>query len=84
MNRPVKRRILNVAEESRPDRETKDKIRIQDRKPAGRKRVKERTEAKYVNWHAPFLWSQIEEAQETVKSWSPSELTDHICDYLHH
>jgi len=40
----------------------------------GRKCKNEQTEAKYVNWFSPFLWSQIEDAAiRSGKPWSPRE-----------
>jgi hypothetical protein len=62
------------AEASRPRRQFKEDQRLKN-KPAGRKRKREQTEAKYVNWFTPFLWSQIEDAViRAGKPWSPRQI----------
>lgn len=62
------------AEASRPRRQCKED-QHQKSKPTGRKRKNEQTEAKYVNWFSPFLWSQIEDAAiRAGKPWSPREI----------
>lgn len=52
----------NIAELSRPGRAEKEIARNKNKKPQGRKRVHHPKDAKYTNWHSPFLWSQIENA----------------------
>lgn len=60
-----------IAEHSRPRRQYRDDQRTK-RKPQGRKREKGQKGAKRVNWHAPFLWSQIETAAARAgKPWRP-------------
>lgn len=49
-----------LAELSRPARKLKLKVHNESRKPQGRKAVKIPRPAKYMNWHTPFVWSQIE------------------------
>jgi hypothetical protein len=49
---------LPIAEHSRPRRQYKEDART-TRKPAGRKRKHGPEVSKRVNWHSPFLWSQI-------------------------
>jgi hypothetical protein len=62
------------AEDSRPRRQFKEDLQLK-KKPAGRKRTKEQTEAKYVNWFLPALWSQIAHAAVCAgKPWSPREI----------
>lgn len=52
----------SMAEDSRPARETKRIEHAKRKKPQGRKLVHEAEDAKYMNWHQPFLWSQIVDA----------------------
>lgn len=51
-----------IAELSRPGRAEKEIARSKNKKPQGRKRVHQPTDAKYTNWHSPFLWTQIKDA----------------------
>lgn len=68
-----------VAEGSRPAREIRKKIKVETRKPAGRKKTKADRSATNVNWMTPFSWSSIKLAQAKV-GWG---LTDIIRE-LHH
>src|ERR1700720_4711329 len=52
----------SIAELSRPARAEREVARNKNKKPQGRKRVHQPKDAKYTNWHSPFLWSQIEDA----------------------
>lgn len=65
---------VGAAEHSRPRRKFKEDLREQN-KPAGRKNTIKATEAKYMNWYTPFLWTQIEDAALCAgKPWSPREI----------
>jgi hypothetical protein len=66
------------AENSRPLRQFKEDLRSKN-KPAGRKRTTKQTEAKYVNWFTPCLWSQIEAATICAgKPWSPRAIVKEL------
>jgi hypothetical protein len=54
-----------VAEQSRPARQIKAKLKAERRKPSGRK-TKAARPAKYVNWATPFAWYTITAAQRKV------------------
>lgn len=61
----------DLAELSRPRRQFREDERSQ-KKPQGRKRQSSQQKAQRVNWHVPFLWSQIEMAVlHAGRPWSP-------------
>lgn len=67
-----------MAELSRPRRQYKDDQRLK-RKPSGRRRVKQHTALKRVNWQSPFLWSQIETAAVRAgRPWQPSSIVQKL------
>jgi hypothetical protein len=51
-----------IAELSRPGRAEKEIAHNKNKKPQGQKHIHQPTDAKYTNWHSPFLWTQIEDA----------------------
>ena len=64
----------DTAELSRPHRQYQEDRRAKT-KPQGRKRKVQQRSAKLVNWHSPFLWSQIETAATRAgKPWRPREI----------
>jgi hypothetical protein len=66
---------LPIAEHFRPHRQYKEDARTTS-KPAGRKRKHGPEVSKRVNWHSPFLWSQIEAATRRAgRPWSPRAIT---------
>ncbi|VDC01763.1 unnamed protein product [Peniophora sp. CBMAI 1063] len=71
--RPAKRMKADVAELSRPERRTCQRLKDKRRSNAGRKRKNERKGAVYVNWHSPFLWRQIDQARRKV-GWSETAI----------
>jgi hypothetical protein len=58
-DREAKRPRHDIAELSRPNRAANEQAHLKRKKPQGRKRKHTKQEAKYKNWHAPFLWNQI-------------------------
>lgn len=76
---PYSTSTSSIAELSRPDRFQNSYIKQKGKKPQGRKRKRESKSATYTNWHAPFLWSQIELAAKRV-GWrmSPSAIRNEL------
>lgn len=64
-----KRMKAEIAELSRPERHTITRIHDKNKSNVGVKPTHERKGAVYANWHTPFLWRQVEEAQR-VAGWS--------------
>jgi len=61
----------DLAEISRPRRQFKEDEKKKN-KPAGRKRMNDQQKAQRMNWHQPFIWSDIEEATRRAgKPWQP-------------
>lgn len=71
----------SIAELSRPGREEQEVARNKHKKPQGRKCVHEPSDAKYMNWHSPFLWSQICDAAKHPSVGYQMSAT-RICDVL--
>lgn len=51
-----------MAELSRPARAEKEIAQNKNKKTTGQKHIHEPKDAKYMNWHSPFLWNQIMDA----------------------
>jgi hypothetical protein len=71
-----------LAEYSRPRRQYNEDRRKHN-KPCGRKRKHDKRDAKYVNWQAPTLWSQIEAATRRAPrgrygAWSPRAILNEL------
>lgn len=75
--RTTKRRRSDVAENSRPERVTLERLRMEKRKPQGRKRKTEKTSAAYVNWHGAFLWDPIDDARRIV-GWNATDIVNYL------
>jgi hypothetical protein len=61
-----KKRRLELAEETRPARLLKRKIKENTRKPQGRKAKNMSRQATYYNWFSPISWRLIEEAAKAA------------------
>ena len=46
-----------IVELTQPARALKEKIKAKNKKPQGRKRIRQARPATYHNWHTPFCWS---------------------------
>jgi hypothetical protein len=63
-----KKRRMDLAEETRPARLLKKKIKEKNRKSQGRKQKHEQRRAKYHNWFTPACWRMIEQAGKAAGS----------------
>ena len=63
---PAHKTRSSIAELTRPARALKKKIKAENKKPQGRKKMKTTEDAKYHNWFNPFTWSLIEKASRNA------------------
>lgn len=70
-DREAKHPRHGIAELSRPNRAANERASLKQKRPQGRKPKHTKQEAKYKNWHTPFLWNQIVAAAKdsSVGSW---------------
>lgn len=67
-----------MAELSRPECEHSERVNQKQKKPQGRKKLKQPQDAKYMNWHAPFVWPQIlKAANSPAVGWKMSTSVIH-------
>ncbi len=57
---------MSIAELSRPGRRCNEVVHDRRKTKTGRKRMHSPSDAKYANWHCPFLWTQITDAAKVV------------------
>lgn len=73
---PTRETTSSIAELTRPARALKKKFKAENKKPQGRKKMKNTdSDAKYHNWFTPLTWSLIEKANRNA-GWemSPSAI----------
>ena len=63
---PARKTRSSIAELTCPARALKKKIKAENKKPQGQKKMKTTEDAKYHNWFNPFTWSLIKKVSRNA------------------